>query len=50
MEFRRALYVQEFNSWLNLTEDLQRCKPEGEQNDKVFVGFSIKEKLYYYEN
>jgi hypothetical protein len=42
MEFRRALSVQEYDSWLNLTTDLQGCKPEGEANDIVFWALELK--------
>jgi hypothetical protein len=46
MEFRRALSVQEYNCWLNLTTDLQGCKPRGEANDIVFWALEPKKQFF----
>lgn len=35
MEFKRSLNVQEYNSWMELTEILQGCSPIDQAPDKV---------------
>jgi hypothetical protein len=35
MDFRRSLTVQEYNSWIDLTNSLQRCIPESDAADIV---------------
>lgn len=35
MDFRRSLSIQEYNSWIDLTNSLQGCSPESDAADIV---------------
>ena len=45
MDFRRSLTVQEYNSWIDLTNSLQGCNPESDAAD--IVSWALEPKGHF---